>query len=1071
MTGNLFKLLLLVAAVLLTNLATAQGSVTGTVTDVDGIGLPGASVIVKGTNSGTVTDFDGVYTLDNVDDDAILIFSFTGFVNQEIPVASNSVIDVELGENTTVLDEVVVVGYGTQSRESLTTAVSSVSSEEITAIPVASVDQALEGRAAGVQVRGGGSPGENSTVSIRGLNTFGDGSPLFVVDGIFVTDLTEINPASIEKVDVLKDAAAAAIYGSRGSNGVVIITTKSGSNGKAKLSLDAQSGFQYLPESKYYDLINTDQMIDLVSSQDVQLSQPGNSLFDGNDSPPRLYDTTFVPANTDFQDEIYQVAPINKVDLNVSGGSDFVKYNFGAGVFDQEGIQIDTEFRRYSVNLNTEFRITNAIKIGQTLNTGFSRFKTPEQDGGASLQEWAFRSYSYLPTRTPEGLLQSASRNQDFIEQNATSPLVVAFTQENQTRRATILGSVFAEVELLPGLRNRFQVGANYSNTVFNAQRDRTGDGQIIGSGARSNKETNKNRNVNGNYTLTNVLSYNKSFGNTGHNFDASYIFERFDNTFEATRIAYQSATDENSVTELPTVTGDQLTVTTERFPEVLLSHAGRVGYNYQGKYILSASLRRDATSKFTDPVGIFPAGSIAWVASKESFLNGSGIDNLKLRASYGVSGNNRVPVFSNRAALVPTFSSVIGDEIVTGIAPASVDSRNLTWETSEKSNIGFDLGLIDNRLKFTFDYFNSASRDLIVVPPTDVSRGISINPPVNSADVDSRGYEVTLGYGDYDDNDGFTWDVWASLSHVKPEVKRISANIDQILGVTLNSLGNADQSNIIAVGEPLYAFYGYKTDDLFRSVDEVIDGPFQNQVYLQASTGVVLSRVASDAGGFVFTTEDGTVVERSDVTLDQGRGTGVGDYRYVDADGDGDIDSDDRVVIGNPNPDFTYSLNLNAGYRRFDFNLFLTGVEGVDAYNFAINPVGTYFGVRNFRAEVLDRYSADNPNSNVERYSAIDPNNNRRISDKFVEDGSYLRIKNVTLGYTIPTGNIARGAISKLRLYASAQNILTLTEYSGFDPEIRPSYNSSGIVEGIGIDRGFAPLPTSFLFGVQVGF
>ena len=1068
MTKQFTKLLLLAVGLFASTLAFAQVKVSGTVTGSDGEPLPGASIIIKGAQSGTVADFDGSYELGNVPRGSTLTYSFLGFLSKDIEVGNETTINVVLQENAAALDEVVVVGYGTQSREGLTTSISSVSSEDLTAIPVSSVEEALEGRAAGVQVRSGGSAGERTQVSIRGLNTFGDGSPLFVVDGVFVNDLTEINPASIEKVDVLKDAAASAIYGSRGSNGVVIITTKGGQSGKAKLSLDMNTGFQYIPESKFYDVINSDQLIDLLVTEDIRQPMPGSSINQGNDAPARLLDSNFVAANTNWQDEIYQNAPMTRVDLNVSGGSDFVKYNFGVGYFEQEGVQIDTDFKRYSLNLNTEYKLSNAIKIGQTLNTGFSDARVPETNGGQSLQEWAFRSLSYLPTRSPDGRLVSPSRTEDAISINALSPLLVTETQDNQRRRLNVLGSVYADVQLFRGLSNRIQLGANLSSTANDNQTNRVDETISIGDGQNPLKTVFKLRGQNLSTNLTNVLTYRKSFGGK-HNFDASYIFERFSNTYEQVITRNRSLTEDNSITQFPNVSGDNVNIESIKLPELLFSHVGRLNYNYEGKYILSGSIRRDATSKFNDPVGIFPAGSIAWVVSREGFMENSKITNLKLRASYGVTGNNRVPVFANTAALNSSFGYVIGDQIVLGAAPDGISNTSLTWETSTKTNFGADIGLAKNRLKLSFDFFNSQSEDLIVIPPTDLSLGLARNPPVNSADINSWGYEITAGYGT--SSGAFKWDVWGSFSVVRPEVKNVANGVDAIRNVQLNTGGNTDFANTVEVGQPLYGLFGYRTEGIFRTTEEVLTAPQQQQAYVQTSNGLVVTREMTDNGSFVFTNANGEVVNIDDVSLNTNVGTAPGDIRFADIDGNGVIDEADRTVIGDPNPDFTYSMNFNASYKGFDFNMFVSGVQGVDAYNHVRNPISTFFGGRNFSTDVLNRWTPTNTDTDIERYTSIDPNNNRRISDKGIEDASYLRIKNLAIGYTFGTDNMFKGSLSKLRVYVSAQNILTLTKYDGFDPEIRPVYGAGGIISGIGIDRGFSPLATSFLAGVQVGF
>ncbi len=460
---NIVSLLIMVFA---SSIMFAQ-TITGTVSSIDGP-LPGASVVVKGTANGTVADFDGKFSLDNVGPNSILSITYIGFVSQEIQMNGNTDFNIILKEDVASLDEVVVVGYGTRKRSGLTTSVSSVGSDKISALPAANVNQALEGRASGVQIRNAGSPGESANVLIRGFNTFGDGSPLYVVDGIFMSDINAINPNDIDKVDVLKDAAAAAIYGSRGSNGVIIITTKKGKGGAPKVSYSTYTGYQTLGKSRYYDLIDSDQLIQVLIDEDLRVGT--DAAVGVNETPPRFSDPDFVPSNTNWQSEVFNAAPMSNHDLSVSGASEFVNYRVGAGVFSQDGIQLDTKYKRWNFNVNTDYKIGRAIKIGQTLNLNYSKQKAPEQIGGEFLPAWALKMPSYLPVRYPDGRYAVTGRVEDLVTIGQRNPVLLANVYDNERLNSTIVGSIYGEIKLAKGLTNRLQLGVN----LFDQRRNST---------------------------------------------------------------------------------------------------------------------------------------------------------------------------------------------------------------------------------------------------------------------------------------------------------------------------------------------------------------------------------------------------------------------------------------------------------------------------------------------------------------------------------------------------------------------------------------------------------------------
>ena len=1056
-------------SLLLSVLTFAQdGNVTGTVTDAQGGPLPGVNVLIKGTTTGTQTDFDGLYSIPASIGQTIS-FSYIGFVPQSFTYSGQATLDVALETDQNELDEVVVVGYGTKKRSDLTTAVSSVSSEDLTAAPAPSVNEALEGRASGVQVRSSGSPGEDSNVVIRGLNTFGNGTPLYVVDGVFVQSLNQINPASIASVDVLKDAAATAIYGSRGSNGIVIITTKKGKEGKAKFTFSTYTGFQKLPSNRDFNFLSGPELAGFLSTVDTDTSTDGLQIS------PRLLDPEFEAAETVWRDELYRTAPITNFNLGVSGGSEIAKYNLQAGIYDQEGVQLDTQFKRYTFNTNTEVNLSDKFKIGQTLNVGLSKTTVPEVFQGANLQVWANTVPQYLPVRR-DGRFVAADRNIDAVTGVTINPVFIEELNDNEETKTTILGSLYGQYEILPGLTNKLQVGVDQFISKFNSIDKSFGSDELEGDTAVPNKTLTKNRDFRLTTTLTNILSYNKTFGDK-HTIDLSAIYERVDTDFEFVDVTDNSETS-NDIEELQ-IANLTSVVTSSFQPIKLFSYVANGSYSFANRYFLSGSIRQDKASNLgNDKSGIFSAASAAWIVSNEAFLSNSDVlTNFKLRAGYGETGNNNVPPFTAQAVLLSQFPVVFDNNLVPGIGAFGRVNPDLRWERSRKTNFGVDLGFWNNQVMFSGDYFESRSTDLLVTSNPARSQGL---PPqlINSADVTSKGYEMTLGYNDTKGD--FQWGFWGSFSTVDISVDKVDGFGGAINRVSSNAFGDGNSAilNIIKKGEPLYGLIGFETQGIFTDLEDLVTSPSQQQNFLEIdaagnlTTNTVI-RTRNQDGSFSFTRgTDGTDVEVSNVGVSNS-GTALGDIKFVDQNDDGVIDANDETTIGDPNPDFTYSFTLRASYKGFDASVLVSGVEGVDVINVVSVPGKAFSGVRNFDQSILNAYSPTNTDTNVPRYTLTDPNANIRPSDRVIEDGSYTRVKNITLGYSLSeklTKGFFGGSLSKLRVYLSAQNLITLTDYSGLDPEIRPTYDSSGII-GLGIDQGFSPTPATILGGIEIEF
>ncbi|MCF8714694.1 SusC/RagA family TonB-linked outer membrane protein [Joostella atrarenae] len=1078
--------------------------VRGIVSDNSGP-LPGANIMVKGTMNVTVTDFDGKYNLNDVPRNAILVFSYLGYKEQEVAVLGNSTINVQLQTDQTTLEEVVVVGYGTRKKSDLTTSVAKVSSENLTTFPVTSVVNSLEGRAAGVRVLSSGAPGEDSNVLIRGINTFGNSKPLIVADGVFVESIDQINPASVESVDILKDAAAAAIYGSRASNGVIIITTKKGEKGKPKINLRLFSGTAFVNKNRFFDVISGEELAQLTLLEDLTAadgegfpnSHVSNSpsrffLTDQNGNTTGVLDPDFVPANTNQQSQIYNPAFLTNFDLGISAGGDIGMYNLNVGYYDEGGVQLDTGFKRYSTSLNSQFRISDNVKITQVLNGGVTKYSRPENDGGRTLAEWALLNLPYLPVYDEEGKIYVPNGVQDRVLQ-INNPLLIETANDNDVERRTLYGSLAAEFKLSKNFTNTTRVGYNIYDESTSAIKRRFGPDDIVnGTQIRRNQEVRRliNRSTNSNASTN--FTYRNQFGN--HSFDASFIAEiaaRNFNQVNSTQISSLTVSGINQISP----SEESITSTQDQISKIS-SQIFRVNYDFKDKYLFTGSIRRDVSSVFpaqnSNNEGYFPAGSVGWVVSKEKFMEGIGfISNLKLKASVGVTANNNIDAFSYQTNLLNNTSVVFGSAVVSTLVPDTFSSDNLTWETSYKTNYGIDISLFENNLSLSAEYFKAVNNDLLLRQPIGFSGGVTVDPYRNIGEVQVDGLEFTLGYSDK--KGPFQWNAQGNISFINTQVNQVNGEGGAILGGQSQSFNSAFL-NIIQVGKPLYALQGLQTDGIFKSIEELKTAPLQEQRF-RDSNGVALIRSTSlDANGertFTFTrSTDNVVIPIEDVMLDES-GTYLGDIRYKDINGNYIASSgDDITIIGDPNPDFTYSLDLKAYYKGFDFNVFFTGVYGNDVLNVSRRGLLAFNATSSLDVSVLDRYRlaptdpADialfeqinpalleaNTDTDVPRFD-VGENRNAVASDRFIEEGSYLRVKNITLGYSVNKKTLRNigDSFSKFRIYMSAQNLFTFTKYTGPDPEIKPSWSSR--IQAIGVDNGFAPLPTQVLMGVEIEF
>ena len=1006
MRNSYFKRILLVATLFCFGFISAQQSVSGTVSDSNGP-LPGANVLVKGTSNGTTTNFDGEYTLNNVPSGAVLIYGYLGFQEQEVAVNNRSTINITLIEDETSLDEVLVIGYGTQTRAEVTGAISTVNSEEITSVPVATADQALQGRAAGVTVVNSGSPGTSPVVRIRGLGTPNNNNPLYVIDGIISGGIGDLNPNDIESIQVLKDASTTAVYGSQGSNGVVVVTTKKGNrSGKPVLTFDTYTGVQFSNER--YDVLNTQQYIQYAS-------QIG-------DTPARISDpqyASFLDNNVNYQDAIFRTGIIQNYNVAMAGGSENSNYRFSAGYLDQEGALIETEFERFSFRANSNFTF-GKLKLGETMAVAFNVQNPERASGGRSLLEHAIKAAPYLPIYNPNNLGGFQGPSSALDGQDAENPVRVQTLGSAVNKSVSIIGGLFGEYEIIDGLNFKTQVGldySNYNNEVFipSYNDDSNGGTHTIGY-AQITKNTGTFQSL----TYTNSLNYKKTFADS-HNVEVLLLAEK--QQIKNSNINASSQNPISDEVDQLSLTGAGLSSGSSEYNR--LGYLGRINYNFEQKYLIGGSLRRDASSRFgpNNRWGWFYSVAGGWNIGKESFMADTPFNNLKLRGSWGIVGNDNIGDYRYSATLITDFIYPFGGTAADGTTANGLPNPNLKWEETTMRNIGLDVGLFNDQFTMSLEYYFNESDDLLINRPLSTSLGFNDpNITENVGSVETKGFEVNLGYNDFEGE--FTWSASLNLGSSKNEVQSLGE-------VSVIEGGGFENENLsrITVGEPLYYFYGLQTD-----------GIYQNQAEVDA----------------VFTANPGQTIVQP------------GDIRFKDINNDGDITSEDRTKIGNPYPDVTYGFNASANYKNFDFNIFISGVAGNDVYNTNIYDLEGMPRLFNSGTAVLDRWTGPGTSNDVPR--ALGAGQNVSASDRFIEDGSYTRLRNITLGYTLPN-SIFDDYISKFRIYFSGQNLITITDYSGLDPEVGSSTVINNNSYEFGIDRGNYPQPKSFLFGVQVTF
>lgn len=983
-----------------THLSSEDRVITGKVTSPDSPeGLPGVNVRIKGTSQGTITDIDGTYSVDVPNDESVLLFSFVGYVAQEIKVGSQSIIDVELLSDVKALDEVVVVGYGYVKKSDLTGSVSQVGAEKISEFPTYEVSQALKGRAAGVQVsQNSGRPGGRIQVRIRGNNSMiGSNEPLYVVDGYPITgDISFLNPSDIESVDILKDASATAIYGSRGANGVVIVTTKKGTeNQSGRISVESYVGTQGVIEQ--YDLLEAPEYAQLV-----------NDFLVNNGQTP-FFTTIPTEPGTDWQDEIFRTARIQNHTITFSKGGNKTNYSLSGNFFEQEGVIISTGVQRASIRLNLDSEVNNFVKIGTNLNLTRSLTDIQSVDNGhfgQNIFSGALSAPPTLPVYDEEGVPTNLSQIYTFLDPSTRNPMYFP-NRKNRSALNTFIGSAYLDFAITESLSFKTILGADFnlgSNEQFTP---------IIYPGERGSASERRTESYS--WLNENLLTYQPTLGG-GNNLSvvAGYTIQKFTSKSLEAGVSGFS----NNITENYDLgAAETIETPSSGFNEWSLASAlGRVNYSINGKYLLTASIRADGSSRFApgNKWSYFPSGAIAWRVSEEDFLAGNRIiSNLKLRASYGITGNQGINSYQTLNRLTSVTAVYGGGSEVIGFVPAAIANPDLKWETTKQLDVGFDMGLADNRYRFTFDYYIKNTEDLLASVPLPPSVGFG-SILRNIGAIRNSGIEISV---DADILVGaFRWNAYGQVSFNDNEVVSLAGGED-VLG---NGLGQPFVAplNIAREGLPLGMFFGLEEDGL-------------------------------DDEGFI---------------------------KYVDQNGDDVINTQDRVILGNPHPDFLYGFGSNFSFMNFDLNVFFEGSQGNDLFFATAGTQLSSFnrGQNQFTDIIGNYWTPDNPDPNA-KYPKPSSATQVTVSERFIEDGSYLRLKSLRLAYNLPTEALGVSSwLASAQIYFSAINLVTFTNYSGADPDVNTRGTDSQSVGSrliMGVDESGYPSSKSYAVGLKVSF
>ena len=1035
---------------------TQQKTISGKVMDVDGNPLPGANIVIKGTTTGVITDMDGNFEINVPDNAAILVISYIGYAAQEVAVGNLTSVEVNLEPDAQSLTEVTVVGYGTQSKAVITNAISTVNADQLADKAVVSFTEALVGQVAGVQIQQtSGAPGSGPVIKIRGVGSItGTGLPLYVIDGVPIDNvigtsavtggwmkgqqpqnpMSSINPNDIESISILKDASSTAIYGSRGSNGVIIITTKSGTSGKSTVSLNVSHGWQTVAHK--VDMMNTEEYVEMETDRrnwqwvlygagdNRQLDDPNSVRSSPNYKIPMEFSNPSTLNDEDWQDQMFQVAPMTTVSLSASGGNEKTRYYVSADYLNQDGVIINSGFEKFSLRANIDSDISDKVKIGLRMTPTYSKSNMTRATGyGGNIAHGIMNIAPIYKAYNDDGSYDFGPI--PFTYGDGTSqqmywgnPIAKAIEYDFMYEQYRLLTSVFASWEITKGLILKSSISADINYFSMNSFQPTT-----MGRPGTVKTRGDLTDSRNYNWVNENTLTYARTFSEN-HNLSALAGFTAQKSLFENNSM-YASDFPNNEVRTLNagTVTGGGQV----KSEWSLLSFLGRVNYDYKKKYLLTATVRRDGSSRFGADTrwGTFPSASVGWRISEEAFLKNSKlISELKLRASYGLTGNNDISNYGSYGS-VGGMNYILGTgngEIVNGLVQGSISNPALSWEETTEMDLGVELGLFNNRLYLNIDYYNSLTSGLLLNVPVPLITGFS-SALQNIGEVRNKGVEISLD-AEITKSKNFTWNANFNISFNDNVVESMGLTDAPIIVGPRNFFN--ELAYITTVGSPIGSFYGYTAE------------------------GVYMTQADADADPAKFNDK-----------------VGAGDMKFKDISGpdgvpDGKLDSYDQGVIGNNVPDFIYGISTRMTFFGFDFNFTLQGTQGVTVLNG--NKRNMY---RWFSGQGKDYWRSEAEPGDGWTWKPGGVYQNRNVSTWWHEDASFLRIKDLTLGYTIPV----RGNISKLRVYANVMNLHTFTSYFGYNPEVNSGEGDDYMQLTPGLDFGTYPIARTFTLGFNLQF
>lgn len=1007
-----FAAIMLFAFLLVPVLGHAQKKITGKIKDqVTSDPLPGVSILEKGTSNANITDIDGNFELTVKTGDVVLIVSFMGYETQEVSTTGQSQLEIALKPADYGLDEVVVVGYGIQKKASLTGAVATVDLKKVDKIPGGDIGTMLTGQIPGVNISmATGAPGSSPQIFIRGMASITSTQPLVVIDGI-PGDISFVNPADIETINILKDASAATIYGSRASNGVIIITTKRGKKGDVRVSFKSYLGIHNSNNGKI-EMADRDQY-NIVHTQ--ALEADGIALY------PWITNTSL--PNSDWAGAYFKKGIENKYDLSLSGGIESASYSFSGGYYKNTGTVINTGYESFSSRLNTDFKLLNdRLKLSPSLAFIRKNFKNMSEPIGGGNAGWSDIVETLL--QIPHKEIYDTNSANGFarppIGFPAGNPIGIQSIKTDDSQLDYLQAAINADVKLFEGFFYKFSFGANiaedynfYHMPAYN-----------FGNTAQlENTFLSESRGRQNQWAMNHLLTFTKEFGI--HKIDALLGFSREKNEYRYIGGSNRKMPSDG-LTTLTAGIGDKNSWG-ERYINTLQSYFSRVNYDIADKYMLQASIRYDGSSRFSEKnrYGFFYSFSGGWSLHKEAFFNVDWISELKPRFSYGTLGNQNIGDFQYLDLITtggPTLNYPLGStnilqQVAVGAITINSAAYNIKWEESAISNVGFDLGLLKHKFVLTFDYFKTNTKDMLVVVPRPFSSGFNSFPRTNGGTMENKGWEFSATYREIKKD--FRYDIGLNLSHSKNKLTRLGSTGESYIDGYVDYLNNATTKT--EVGGEVGRFFMYRSSGVFTSQAQI----------------------------------DAHIVQPD---------ARPGDLIFEDTNNDGELNDDDKVYVGSPMPDFEYGINLNVGYKSFDLSIFMEGKQGNKMYNgmrmmlYRSNITG------NTLSELANAWTPTNSGSEIFRNSAIDPNYNMRVSTYFLEDASYLRIKNIQLSYTFDASIVNKIKLNGAKIFIGSLNPLTITKYKGFDPALV----NAGIFSR-GVDRGFYPLTRSFYFGINI--